>query len=432
MRFEIKRKDADNSELKAVGVSSEGSAVTEEELQELQHNGDFVADLVHTAAESVVDGEETAPIHKHRAYQKWSLSIDTVALGLEDTIDAASPAAQNVSLDTNPYIVRATGIFEAVMEEDENKETPAPEGVKSMFSLDNVDDVAPLGPTNIVATADVAGAIDANEDGSYTVGGIVANTVPSPIAMFTVEPTAAPDSYAGGSIRLVRTDPDGTPAPPIDSEPGVLEAPTVDVGPLENGTYMFHALVIDKFGNVQADNSETDGSRVTVHVLNFQVSDITDLAVTAVDGVDVAEPPAEPVPLRDAVTVGFVVANGSLAAEELSGALHGNPVSSESAEDPENTFSLSVMEFSAMPDGVYTPDGVVTKRNGSVTFPLTTINLDNTGPMVKIETPIEDHTVDSLPTVHATYDDARSGVDGASGSVGLVRIQPPDEVYSGR
>ena len=343
---------------------------------------------------------------------------------LEDTIDAASPAARDASLDANPYVVRAIALSAA-----NESETAAPDGVKSMFSLDNVDDIAPLGPTNIVAVADVAGAIDANEDGSYTVGGIVDETVPSPISTFTVEPTAAPDTYADGSIRLVQTDADGTQTA-VDGEPGVLdEAPTVDVGLLENGTYMFHALVIDEFGNVQADDSETDGSRITVHVLNFRLSDITDLAVTAVDGTDVAEPPAEPIPLRESVTVGFVVANGSLAAEELSGAVNGNDQASESAEDPENTFSLMVMELSAHPDGVYTPDGVVTKRNGSVSFSLTTINLDNTGPMVTIQTPSEDHTVDSLPTVHATYEDgAGSGVDGTSGSVGLVRVQPPDEV----
>ena len=186
-----------------------------------------------------------------------------------------------------------------------------------MFSLDNVDDVAPLGPTNITAVTQVADGVDsqpveANEDGSYTVGGIVDEAVSSPMAMLTVEPTAAMDTYAEGSVRLVQTDADGTQTA-VDSEPGMLEAPTVDVGMLENGTYMFHTLVVDAFGNVQADDSETDGSRITVHVLNFRVSDISDLAVTAVDGVDVAEPPAEPIPLRNSLTVNFMVANGSLA-----------------------------------------------------------------------------------------------------------------------
>ena len=440
MRFEVKRQDADDAEWTEVGATAEGAAVTEEEFQELKaQNADFLADLIHTAAETVAGGEATAPIHKHEAYQRWSVDIDTVALELEDTITADGAAARDVSLDANPYVVRAIAVSAA-----NEGETAAPSGVKSMFSLDNVDDVAPLGPTNITAVAhvnengEVVEAVDANEDGSYTVGGIVDETVPSPMAMLTVEPTAVMDTYAEGSIRLVQTDADGTQTA-VDSEPGMLEAPTVDVGMLENGTYMFHALVVDAFGNVQADDSETDGSRITVHVLNFRVSDIMDLAVIAVDGVDVAEPPAEPISLRGSVSVSFVVANGSLAPEELSGAVHGTEVPSDSAEDPENTFSLTVMELSAMPDGMYTPDGVVTQWNGSVPFPLAGINLDNTGPMVTIQTPSEDHTLDSLPTVHATYEDGAGSGSDADGqgvlawattelaegpTVGITRILP--------
>ena len=440
VRVELKRQDADDSEWKEVATTAEGTPVTEEEYQELkQTDADFIADFVHVAAEAVVGGEATAPIHQHQAYQKWSVSVDTIALELEDTITADSPAARNASLDANPYVVRAIAVSTA-----NESETAAPNGVKSMFSLDNVDDVAPLGPTNITAVTHVADGVDAqppivaNEDGSYTVGGIVDESVPSPMAMLTIEPTAALRTYDGGSVRLVRMDEDGTQTP-ADSELGVWDKAIVDVGMLENGTYMFHALIIDEFGNVQADGSETDGSRITVHVLNFRLDDITDQAVTAVDGVDVADSPAEPIPLRDSVSVGLMVANGSLAADHLSGAVNGSPVPSESAEDPENAFSLTVMELSTLPDGMYTPDGVVTQWNGSVSFPLAMINLDNTGPMITIETPSEDHTVDSLPTVHATYDDGEGSGPDSTGKevlawatteladgpiVGLARILP--------
>ena len=440
VRVEVKRQDADDSEWKEVGVTTEGTVISEEEYQELKQNdADFIADFVGVAAETIVSGEATAPIHKPQAYQKWSVSIDTVALELEDTITADSPAARDVAQDSNPYIVRAIALSAA-----NESETAAPSGVQSRFSLDNVDDVAPLGPTNITAVTHVAEGVDAqppiaaNEDGSYTVGGIVDESVPSPMIMLTVEPTAEPKTYAAGSVRLVQTDVDGNQIT-ADSEPGVLEAPTVDIGMLENGTYMFHALVIDEFGNVQADDSETDGSRITVHVLNFRTSDISDLAVIAVDSVDVADAPAEPIPLRNSVAVSFMVANGSLAADHLSGAINGSAVPSESAEDPENTFSLTVMELSALPDGMYTPDGVVTQWNGSVPFSLAMINLDNTGPMITIETPSEDHTVDSLPTVHATYNDGEGSGPDSTGkevlawatteladgpTVGLVRTLP--------
>ena len=100
VRFEIKRQAADDSEWQEVGVTSEGTVVDSEGLQVLQQNGDFLADLIHVAVETVVEDETNTPIHQHQAYRKWSVDIDTLAL--EDTIDAASPAARDVSLDTNP------------------------------------------------------------------------------------------------------------------------------------------------------------------------------------------------------------------------------------------------------------------------------------------------------------------------------------------
>ena len=404
VRFEVKRPS--DAEWIDVGTATESSAT---EISDATLT-DVVDDLAHVAvsATEAAEGAEgtVVPISRN---QMWTIEVDTTTL--EDTITAESPAARDASKDDNQYMVRAVAIAEA-----DGSETLSADGVTAMFSVDNVDDVAPLGPTNIVAVADVAGMIAANEDGSYTVGGIVDDTVPTPIAIFTTEPTADPITYA--SVNLVQTAEDA-PETTTEGEAGALDI-TIDVGLLENGTYMFHALAVDEFGNVQTDESPM----ITVHVLNFRVSDVTDLAVIAVDGTDVPEPPAEPIPLRESVTVSFMVANDSLAAEELSGAVDGSAVPSESAEDPENTFSIKV-EVGALVDGVYIPDGVVTKRNGSVAFPLTTVNVDNTGPMVTIESPTEDETVDSLPTLRATYHDgAGSGVDGATGSLALARLQP--------
>ena len=399
MRFEAKRQNDDDSAWQPVGTTEEGTVVTSEEVQELQNlNVDSLSDIIAVAAGNAAASSEPSPIHRYQTYRKWTFGIDTRALELPDTIEKGSPAERDASKDDNPYVVRAFAISAA-----NESETGSPDGVNSTFSLDNVDDVSPLGPTNIVAVSDVAGPIEANEDGSYTVGGIVDDTVPSPIAIFTAEPTADPMTYA--SANLVQTTEDSAETV-AEGEAGVLDL-TIDVGLLENGTYMFHALAVDESGNVQTDESPM----ITVHVLNFRVSDVTDIAVIAVDGTDVAESPAEPISLRNSATVSFMVANGSLAAGELSGSVNGDMVPSESAEDPENTFSLMV-EVGALADGVYTPDAVVTKRNGSVAFPVTTVNVDNTGPMVTIESPTEDETVDSLPTVHASYNDADgSGTD---------------------
>ena len=408
VRFEVKRPS--DAEWIDVGTATESSATEISDATLTDVVGDL-ANVAVSATEAAEGAEGTVvPISRN---QMWMIEVDTTTL--EDTITAESPAARDASKDDNQYMVRAVAIAAA-----DQSETLSADGVTAMFSVDNVDDVSPLGPTNIVAVADVAGMIEANEDGSYTVGGIVDDTVPTPIAIFTTEPTADPITYA--SVNLVQTAEDA-PETTTEGEAGVLDI-TIDVGLLENGTYMFHALAVDEFGNVQTDESPM----ITVHVLNFRVSDVSDLAVIVVDGTDVPEPPAEPIPLRDSVTVSFMVANGSLAAEELSGAVNGDAVPSESAEDPENTFMLKVT-VGALADGVYMPDAMVTKRNGSVAFPVATVNVDNTGPMVTIESPTEDETVDSLPTLRATYHDgAGSGVDGATGSLALARLQPPNEV----
>ena len=405
-----------------VGAADTGVLATEEEVAALQDNTDFITDLVAVAAEATaMDALSGKPIH-YPTYLKWSVEVDTTAL--DDTITAESDAARDASKDDSQYMVTAIAVTSGA------EEVPGRPGAKTYLSVDNVDDVAPLGPTNIVAVADVAGAIEADADGNYTVGGIVDETVDTPIATYTTEPTADPSTYS--SIQLVQVDADGNETM-VDGEDGMLDI-TTDVGVLENGAYMLHALAVDEFGNVQTDESP----QITVHVLNFRVTDVTQLKVTAVDSVDVPRTPQEPIPLRSSLTVGFNVDNGSLDAAELSGSVDGSEVPTESDENPENTFSLKV-DISALSDGMYTPNAVVTKRNGSVGFPLKEINLDNTGPMVEIQTPSEDHTVASLPTVHATYNDGEgSGTDStgqevlgwattelaAGPTVGIVRIHP--------
>ncbi len=395
-----------------VFTTSEGTVITSEEFERLEDTPDVSDDLLYLAARAVAEGGATeSPIYRedYPPYlMKWTVTVDTTRL--DDTITADSSAARDASKDENKHVVTASTMTDS-------GEMPAPENVKSHLSVDNVDDVGPVGPTNITAVTNVADGVDsqlveADEDGSYMVGGIVDEAVPSPMDMLTIEPTADAKTYA--SVKLIQTDADGNETV-TDSEAGDLNV-TVDVGMLENGTYMFHALAVDEFGNVQTDESP----KTVVHVMNFRLSDISDLMITAVDGLEVAETPVEPIALRDSLTAGFVVANGSLATEHLSASINGNAVASESTEDPEMTFSLSMMDLSAMSDGMYTLEGMVNRWNGSVSFPLAMINLDSTGPMVKIETPLEDHTIDSLPTVYATYEDGTGvGVD-STGKEGLA------------
>ena len=402
MRFEAKR--SSDTEWKVIGTADNSDSVAVE--------GQELVGIIEDLAGVTASGKAEVPIAT--TFRKWAASFDTSEL--EDTITADSPAARDVSKDDNTYMVRAFLIINGT-------EIASPDGVTATFSVDNVDDVAPVGPTPILLVEDVAGEIIPDENGVYTVGGILDDSVDAPVATFTVQPTAAADTY--DSVKLVQTAEDGT-VTEIAGEAGALKI-TVDVGAMENAEYSFHALAVDAAGNVQTDDSPTSA----VNVLNFRLTDISELAVTAVDGEAVAEPPAEPIPLTTSVTVGFTVANGALSLEDITGAIvNGSDMPLETTEDPENTFAVTV-DVSGLPDGLYTPSGVITQRNGSVSFPLSAsdamLNVDNTPPTVTIEAPLAGHTIDSLPTVLATYEDGTgSGVDGTTGSVGLMRIRPSD------
>jgi glycine cleavage system H lipoate-binding protein len=373
---------------------------------------------------------------------KWTFIVDTRELALEDTVTAegtiklddtiarGDAAERDVSEDANQYEVRAISLTPKNLDQTEY---PQRDGVEASFSLDNVDDVPPLGPTNITGVADVAGSIAANEDGSYTVGGIVDPGVESPVAMFTIEPTADPMTYVGGKIRLVQTGSDGTvtPLPEVDVDAGQI---TVDVGLLDNGTYMYYALVADAFGNWQMQGEDDMPSPVvTVHVLNIRVSDITGLTVTAVDGVMVDGELPERIPLRKSITVSFNVDNGSLAVGDLTGVVVGGHLregDDYAAGGEANSFTLMANNLMEVADGWYTPHGRITKRNGYVDFPLAMINLDNTGPMIMIETPAEGATVNDLPTLSAGFQDGELGSGVSAGNtavVTLVRIRPEEE-----
>ena len=402
MRFEAKR--SSDPEWKVIGTTKVSDSIAIE--------GQEIVGIIKDLVGTVASGHEEVPIVT--TARKWTASLDTTEL--EDTITADSPAARDVSKDDNTYTVRA------VLSVNGTK-IMSPAGVTATFSVDNVDDVAPVGPTAILLIEDVAGEILPDEAGAYTVGGIVDDSVDAPVATFTIQPTAAADTYA--SVRLVQTTEEGT-VTDIDGEAGEMKI-TVDVGALENAQYSFHALAVDAAGNVQTDESPT----TTANVRNFRLADISDVAVTAVDGEAVAKPPAEPIPLTTSVTVSLTVANGSLSLGDVTGGtVNGSEMPSETVEEPENTFALTV-DMSGLPDGLYTPSGVITQRNGSVSFPLSAseamINVDNTAPMVTIEAPLAGHTIDSLPTVLATYEDgAGAGVDGVTGSVVLMRIRPND------
>ena len=455
IRVEVKRPIDDTWE-RITGTAIDPVEVDVSDVLGIADLDDITGGLVGITQAGTVSGEQSE-VEIPTRYMKWTFIVDTRELALEDTVTAENTiklddtinrgdgdSERDAALDANQYEVRAWSLT------PKNKNLDQPEylqrdGVEASFSLDNKDDVPPLGPTNITDIADVAGSIAANEDGSVTVGGIVDPTVPSPIAIFTIQPTAEPITYVGGKIGLVQMAPDGSETRIEGSlEDGQIK---IDVGLLENGIYMYHALVADEFGNWQVQGElDRPSPVITVEVLNIRVSDITDLTVTAVDG----ESPDRHLlqetigelqgrfPLKESIAVSFNVNNGSLAVEDLTGVLvDGHEVTFTADSDAANAFSLMADKLSAVVDGWYTPYGRITKRNGSVTFPLATINLDNTGPMISIETPAEGDTVNDLPTLLAGFGDGDlgSGVSDGSGVsaentavVSLARLRPEEVV----
>ncbi|MYF57315.1 hypothetical protein F4225_16570, partial [Candidatus Poribacteria bacterium] len=396
-------------------------------------------------------GDSTLPIPP---LMKYSVTVDTrefalldrtdEPIKLGDTIKRGDAAERDVSLDDNQYRVRAIALTPKNLD---HPEYPQVDGVDAHFSLDNVDDVPPLGPTNITAVSDRDAygemqPIEANDDGSYTVGGIAEEDgVASPVAIFHIQPTAEEITYAGGSLQLIRTNPDGAEAEPAvgSLEDGYVE---VDVGVLPNGTYMYHALTVDEHGNVQVQGEADKPSPIiTVHVRNLRLSDITDITVTSVDGESPDRHPLQDgrYPLKESIAVSFNVNDTShLVVEDLTGILlNGMETTFTAGSDADNAFSLMADKLSDFSDGWYTPEGRVTKRNGSATFALAMINLDNTGPMITIGTPTEGATVNDLPTLSADFGDGEmgSGVSDGSGVsatdtavVTLDRLRPEEVV----
>ena len=119
---------------------------------------------------------------------KWNISLDT--LTLDDTITGDSPAARDVSLDDNPYIVRATIT-------DVDGETYTSDK-QATLSVDNVDDIGPVSTAKILSLSDAWWKLGCNR--RYLFGRILAEGVESPIVSVTASVTA--DSATFDSVGL--------------------------------------------------------------------------------------------------------------------------------------------------------------------------------------------------------------------------------------
>ena len=194
--------------------------------------------------------------------RRWTVKVDTTTL--EDTITADSPAARDASLDPSPYMVRAFAIANG------SEFAPSSE-VIARFSVDNIDDVGPIGPTEITEVAIPIGMIPLDATQTYD----SSRATDGSTAIFTIKPTAASDTYS--SVQLMATDQNGSETVcegmivtvdlDVNSEsPSISRSANTetkfdntkikfDISTLEDGQYAFHALAVDELGNVQTDES---------------------------------------------------------------------------------------------------------------------------------------------------------------------------------
>ena len=431
VRFEVRRQDGTDADWMAVeNGATESTVVVDEELP---------ASIVQGLVSMVVGG--TSPVPIPDTYRKWIIEVDTATL--DDTISKDDSAeGRDVTADENPWIVRAIAVGDDASEHVPN------DLVRDSFSVDNVDDVAPLESTMIVTVSDVAGMLTASEAGVFTVGGVVDETVPAPVAIVTAKPRAHMRTFDHINLFVHERNADGTLGDRRAVGDVVFEyangtyTATVDVSGLKpNAEYAFQALAIDAAMNQE---KQVESASTPIDVENYVPPPDSVMTTDWKDGVDksVAEITADyPGGYLVTTEYTFTVVAVGIHPNEIDVMVAGHSAKAaglltvEKTDDgggglaDPRTFVVSV-DTSTIPDGVYAPDGVVTKRNGSSIFGLPVINVDNTGPVVEVGTPVPGHEMSSLPTLRATFDDGiGGGVDSSNETVmlTLARLMPLGE-----
>ena len=356
--------------------------------------------------ESVLDGRQN----------KWSVSLDT--LTLDDTITTDSPATHDVSLDDNPYLIQAI-LTDAEGKTYTSSMTPA-------LSVDNVDDVGPRSTSKILSVSDAYDLLEA-VDGVYVAGGLLAEGVETPILSVMAEITADPATFASVNLFV-----DGNLIVPLVLDEDGTYGVALDLQLIENGSHTFQVLAVDDAGNREV---ETDNSNITVRVENFTSPFIEgetlpiDIGGLSIAEVIAAFPTGFPVATEFAFTLtldGVSVAEIDVlidgkSAREL-GLLTVEVVQAYRSTESETlrTFAVS-LDSSNFPEGTFEDlEGVVKKKNGSVSFPLPPINVDLTAPTITVLSPTAGLEVSPLPTLYAAYDD---GAIGTGVEVDTVKLE---------
>ena len=429
--FEVRRTQ-DEGEWQAVGEVAIADSVVE----------DVVVEAVEEAVEDVLEGEESAVIVPTR--RVWPFEFDSTAMGdLEkfETIMVGDAAERDVALDENPWVLRAVAV------DDTGARYESAGELSQSFSIDNIDDVPPLTGTAILEISDVAGTIEA-EGGVYTVGGIVDNNDPpavdAPYAMVMSMPIADPITYNRVDVLINRRNEDGSLGEAVRERQAEMGEENytvrIDVSTLDNGAYFFQALAMD-----EAENQEVRdiAFAAMIDVANFIPPPMIDLSGQTLSRQPVDEATVEE--FTEAYPGGFpvsgdyvfTVAGIALNAGDIDVLVDGNSANDMGAltvttieEGASSTLSSTFMltlDTTMYELGYHELALEITKRNGSMSFPLAPLFIDNEAPQLAVNSPIANDEVSALPTTRAAYNDgAGAGIELPSVTISLVRLTPPE------
>lgn len=417
------------------GTSMTIGEATESELLSGLLGADLIVVLGNLVSVIVDDGMgSSAP---EATYRKWSITFNTASLA--DSLDA-------------PYVVSATMIGADDMEYD-----PIAGGTDD-FMLHNGD--VEVG-TTITMVADEYGMLDM--DGEFVqLGGITAEGYDTPNAILTVDP-AAPDWRVDGVHLLVHMrNADGTKGDAVDvGEVSVEETVSVDMADMTKNssnkmfTITIHDLSVLGVGGDYVLQALAHDSKAKPDV------EAEDPAFGTAANVDNYTPPpditidgrGEGMSLADfmaAHPLGYRIAQADdnmfpfsmnapgVLMGDITVQIDGGTLASDLVmiDGTRHDFGI-VASSSATAEGDHPISGTVTKRNGSASFDLVNLAIDRLAPVITVLSPVAEHEVSALPTIHAIYNDgdgygimvmSDDPLDVAANvEIQITRLNPPDE-----
>ncbi len=362
----------------------------------------------------------------------WTAVWDTTMAA--DTVENMEPEARDASMDDNPYIVRASLMGEggtAYLSET------------LTIPVDNVDDVPPLSSTVVTLVEREAKApgtfeaVDANEDGSYTVRSDVRITASVTAGYLTIE---------GGDVALVVVDESGAVMEMLGDAAPVAEGQEsysfeFDSTMFPNGALRLAVLATDASGNQELTVMDTT---VVANIANiliggllpddpgvYELIRITQTGALMTDrtfATDQADRPIGGTALFELDTENAMTAQAYISAnmadlmdEALADATPMEAVGENGA------FQLP-LDVSGLADGEYYVR-IVLAASPNVFAPLAPVafTVDNTAPPLTIEAPASGTAVNTRPTIVSEgYEDPTGIV-----TVGLTLSANGSEVFTG-